>query len=173
MNAAHYILLVVVGLAAVIDVRTRRIPNVLTLGSALAAIAFHIIVAGTHGVALALSGWAVGVALFLPFFLLRGMGAGDVKLLGAVGAWLGPAEVPQAAVLSILAGGIFGVVVACQHRYLKQALVNVWSAIGWWRIAGLAPLDGMTLEDAAGPRLAYGTAIAAGTFAAVWLMPRS
>ena len=75
------------------DIRTRRIPNVLTFGATIAALVFHGSTAGTSGLATSVGGWMVGAALFLPVFALRGMGAGDVKLLAAVGAWLGPLPV--------------------------------------------------------------------------------
>src|SRR5688572_2362189 len=78
--------------ACVTDVRSRRIPNVLTFGAAAAALLFHLFVAGTGGLQTAVGGWLVGTVLFLPFFALGGMGAGDVKLLAALGAWLGPRE---------------------------------------------------------------------------------
>src|SRR5688572_25624113 len=76
--------------ACTTDVRWRRIPNALTFPAAGAAILFHWWVAGSHAAAAALGGWFVGVLLFSPFFIAGGLGAGDLKLLGAVGAWLGP-----------------------------------------------------------------------------------
>ena len=80
-----------VGLAAcVTDFRSRRIPNVLTFGASAAAVVFSGVTNGWAGLGWALAGWGVGCALFLPWFLLGGMGAGDVKLLAALGAWAGP-----------------------------------------------------------------------------------
>ena len=76
--------------ACVTDFRSRRIPNVLTFGSSAAAVLFLGITSGWAGVVSSLEGWAVGCLLFLPWFLLGGMGAGDVKLLAALGAWAGP-----------------------------------------------------------------------------------
>ena len=81
--------------ACVTDVRSRRIPNVLTFGAAIAALGYHSIAGGWDGAQNAMFGWVVGTALFLPFFLLGGMGAGDVKLVAALGAWLGPHEAPE------------------------------------------------------------------------------
>jgi prepilin peptidase CpaA len=97
------------------------------------------------------------------------MGAGDVKLLGAVGAWLGPMGVLVAGLYSVLAGGVLALVVGAKHGYLGKAFSNLWALLGFWRTAGIQPLPGLTIEDSAGPRLAYGVAIAAGTLAAVWL----
>ena len=83
----------VVGLVAcVTDLRSRRIPNVLTFGASGAALVFWTWTAGLSGLGLEPGGWMVGCALFLPWFVLGGMGAGDVKLLAALGAWLGPRD---------------------------------------------------------------------------------
>lgn len=159
----------IVAAAAVIDVRTRRIPNLLTFGSAALAGVYALLTGGLNGLGLSAAGWAIGIALFLPMFLLRGMGAGDVKLLGAVGGWLGPIGVLYAALYSVVAGGVLALIVGAIHGYLGKALHNLWGLLGFWRTAGIQPLPGLTIEDAPGPRLAYGVAIAAGTAAAVWL----
>src|SRR3954453_2102749 len=78
------------GAACMFDWRTRRIPNLLTFGGAAVACAFALTFHGLEGLAVALGGWGVGFVLLLPMFLLGGMGAGDVKLLACLGAWLGP-----------------------------------------------------------------------------------
>lgn len=169
MEFGRFVVLGVVATAAVIDVQTRRIPNFLTFGSAAGALIHAVYVGGLHGLALSAAGWATGIALFLPMFLLRGMGAGDVKLLGAVGAWLGPMGAVYAGLYSVLAGGVLALIVGVIHGYLGKALSNLWGLLGFWRTAGIQPLPGLTIEDAVGPRLAYGVAIAAGTLAAVWL----
>jgi prepilin peptidase CpaA len=169
MDLEQVIVLGVVATGAVIDVQTRRLPNLLTFGSAAAALAYHTWAGGLQGLGLSAAGWAVGIGLFLPMFLLRGMGAGDVKLLGAVGAWLGPMAVLYAGLYSVIAGGVLALVVGARHGYLGKAFSNLWGLLGFWRVAGIQPLPGMTIEDSAGPRLAYGVAIAAGTLAVVWL----
>jgi prepilin peptidase CpaA len=163
------VVLGVVLTAAVIDARTHRIPNILTFGSAAAALVYWAWTGGTHGLGVSAGGWAIGVALFLPLFILRGMGGGDVKLLGAVGAWLGPMGVLYAGLYSVLAGGVLALVVGGMHGYLGKAFSNIWGLLGLWRTAGIQPLPGLTIEDSVGPRLAYGVAIAAGTLATVWL----
>src|SRR3990170_4623177 len=87
------VIVLTVSLAAVaFDVRTRRIPNWLTFGAAAAAFGYAGLHSGLTGVGIGVLGWLVGAALFFPFFALGGMGAGDVKLLAALGAWLGPTE---------------------------------------------------------------------------------
>jgi prepilin peptidase CpaA len=76
--------------ACVTDIQSRRIPNWLTFGAAGAAVVFHTLTQGGGGFVFATSGWFVGaLIMFLPF-ALRGLGGGDVKLVAALGAWLGP-----------------------------------------------------------------------------------
>lgn len=169
VDASQISPLVIVVTAAIIDVRTRRIPNVLTLVGAATGVAFHFGIGGLPGLGHAAGGWAIGVALFLPMFLLRGMGAGDVKLLGAVGAWLGPVGVLWSGLYSVMAGGVLALIVGAWHGYLRRAFANLWALVGFWRVSGLRPLPGLTIADAPGPRVAYGAAIAAGTLATVWL----
>jgi prepilin peptidase CpaA len=170
MDVAGGVALAVAAAAALIDVRTKRIPNFLTFGAAAAAAVYHFFLAGPSAfLTTSLAGWATGVALFLPMFLLRGMGAGDVKLLGAVGAWLGPKGAIWAALYSVLAGGVLAVIVGALHGYLGQAFRNLWALFAFWRAVGVQPHPGLTIDDAASPRLAYGVAIAAGTAATILL----
>jgi prepilin peptidase CpaA len=151
------------------DLRTRRIPNALTLGSALAALAFHAVQGGPPALAASLGGWAVGLLLFLPFFLVGGMGAGDVKLLAALGAWLGPVAVAWSALYAGIAGGLLALGVTLHRGYLRQALANLGGALAYWRSAGPRPVPGLTLASAGGPRLAYALPIVMGMVAALWL----
>lgn len=169
MNTLNIFVAVLVVLASVSDVRTRRIPNALTFSAAIAALMFHAVTGGWAGAGWSVAGWFVGALLFFPIFALRGMGAGDVKLLAAVGAWLGPAQAVLAALLASIAGGVIGLGVALHHRYLTTAFWNVWTLLTHWRVAGIQPLPDVTLEGARGPRLAYAVPIAIGTMVTLWL----
>ena len=80
--------LIIASAACATDLHDRRIPNWLTFGASAAALAVAYATGGQAGVQHAAGGWATGFFLFLPLFLLGGMGAGDVKLLAALGAWL-------------------------------------------------------------------------------------
>jgi prepilin peptidase CpaA len=75
--------------AAVVDVRSRKIPNWLTVPAFLAGVVFHTIHSGWHGLGLSLGGFVTGFALLLVLMAIGGGGGGDVKLMGALGAWLG------------------------------------------------------------------------------------
>lgn len=155
--------------ACVTDVRTRRIPNVLTFGAAAIAAIVHMAAGGFTGLASSAGGWALGVVLFLPFFALGGMGAGDVKLLAALGAWLGPRDILWVAIYTSLAGGVMALAVALGRGYLGTALRNVRALVTSWVLIGPRPVSGMTLDDSPAPRLAYAVPIFAGTVVTIWL----
>ncbi len=161
--------LIVAAVACVTDVKTRRIPNVLTMSAAALALVFHTAVSGWHGALLSASGLLLGLAIFFPVFILRGMGAGDVKLLGALGAWLGPSLVMWTALYGAIAGGILAIVVAAFHRYLWQALRNLYGLMFYWAAVGVKPMPALTLGDARGPRLAYAIPISVGAVVTLWL----
>ena len=164
-------ILVVVALGvagAAWDVSKRRVPNALTFGAtglAFLCLAMH---DGPAGLLTSVLGWTTGLVLFFPLFALGGMGGGDVKLLAAFGAWLGPVDAMWAAIWASLIGGGLALAVAVLHGYLGQAFRNVGSLIGVWRTMGLCPVPGLTLADARGVRLAYAVPIAAGAMVALW-----
>jgi len=159
-----------VGIAAcVTDFRSRRIPNVLTFGASVAAFVFWAVSGGLTGLAFSVAGWLVGCLLFLPWFLLRGMGAGDVKLLAALGAWVGPGTALWIALYSAVAGGVFAIVVTLASGYMGTMVRNVWGLLMFWRIAGVQPHPELTLATASGPRLPYAFPITAGAVAVLWL----
>ncbi len=155
--------------ACVTDFRSRRIPNVLTFGASAAAFVFWAVSGGVTGAAFSVAGWIAGCLLFLPWFLLRGMGAGDVKLLAALGAWVGPPTVLWVALYAAVAGGVFAVAVTLVTGYLGTMVRNVWGLLMFWRIAGVQPHPELTLATAAGPRLPYAFPITAGVVAVLWL----
>jgi len=162
--------MVLVGIAAcVTDFRSRRIPNVLTFGASVAAFVFWAVSGGPTGFAFSVAGWLVGCLLFLPWFLLRGMGAGDVKLLAALGAWVGPGAAIWIALYAAVAGGLFAIAVTMMTGYLGTMVRNVWGLLMFWRIAGVQPHPELTLATAAGPRLPYAFPITAGAVATLWL----
>ena len=169
MTAVQIATLGLAAAACVWDVRTRRIPQLLTLGGAAAGVAFHAAVAGWPAGVASLAGWAVGLLLFLLPFVLGGLGAGDVKLLGALGAWIGAANVIWLALYAGVAGGVLALIVAIRCGYLRQAARNIYLLVMHWRLNGLRPLEEVTLDHSRGPRLAYAVPILAGTVATLWL----
>jgi prepilin peptidase CpaA len=155
--------------ATLFDWSTRRVPNVLTFGAAVAGIAFAAATGGLSGFGWSVAGWAVGLALFLPLFALRAMGGGDVKLLGAIGAWLGPALVCWVAVYGAIAGGVVALPLLIWRKRLRATLVNVWGLMAHWRTSGLEPHPVVTLDNPEAVRMPYALPIALGALATLWL----
>ena len=111
--------------AAVTDLRQRRIPNWLTGSASLIGLASHLWLGGwSDGLAAGL-GLALGFGLLIPFYLVRGIGAGDVKLLAALGAIVGPAALLQVALYVALAGGLQAIVVLMRTGALGAVLGEV------------------------------------------------
>ena len=117
---------------------------------------------------MSLAGWLLGVAFFFPVFALGGMGAGDVKLLGALGAWLGPVAAVWVALYSGIAGGVMAAVRGAFSGYLTKAFTNVWGLLMYWRVVGLRPAPELTLSTHQGPRLAYAVPVLAGLMVTLW-----
>jgi prepilin peptidase CpaA len=161
----------IIGAAACItDLHSRRIPNWLTFGATAAAFALHFVNAGQTGAEQAAMGWVTGLFLFMPLFLLGGMGAGDVKLLAAFGAWLGPEAAFWMAIYGSMAGGVLAVLVALRHNYLVTAFSNL-GILGkfWWFSGGVRQMPSLTLERGTGPRLAYAVPLFLGMVMTIWL----
>ena len=168
MMSIPVIVLLISAVACVTDLRSRRIPNVLTFGGAVAALLYHGVTGGVEGLAAAGAGWLAGVALFFLPFALGGMGGGDVKLVAALGAWLGPWMTVWLALYTGVAGGVAAVVVGLFSGYLPTALRNVKLLLMHWRVVGLQPLTEVTLAGSKGPRLAYAVPIFIGTVVTLW-----
>jgi len=147
--------------SAAIDLKTRRVPNALTFGTAAAGVALAVAHATPLGVVAALAGGAIGFALMLPGHVFGATGAGDVKLFAAVGTLLGPKGIFVAFVYTALAGGVLAVAVALRRRRL-QATIE--------RTASLVATAGRTAREvehgSADNRFAYAPAIALGAIAA-------
>jgi prepilin peptidase CpaA len=154
--------------AVAFDVRTRRIPNLLTFGSAILALLVAMVSGGLTATMTAVFAWMLGVALFLPVFALGGMGAGDVKLLAALAAWLGPVDAVYMTIFTAMAGGVIGLAVALARGYTRRALSNIWLMLMHWRVVGPKPVPGLTLSDGHAPRLAYAIPIAVGALCTLW-----
>jgi len=169
MDFTHAAALVVALLGCVTDLTTRRIPNVLTLGAAAGAFGYYLVGGGWPALVWSAGGWMIGGLLFLPLFALRGLGGGDVKLLAALGAWMGPLAVIWIALWGAIIGGMLAMAVALGSGYLGQALKNVWGLLMFWRVAGLRPHPALTVDSAGTVRMPYAVPIAAGLMVTLWL----
>lgn len=169
LATSQVVVLVLGTIACWCDLRTRRIPNLLTFGGAAAGLIYATAVQGWPGFLASAGGWLTGIAVFLPFFLLGGMGAGDIKLVGCIGAWLGPQAALWVSLYTALAGGVMAIGIGLATGYFGQALLNVMRLLSHWRFVGLRPLPDLTLEGTRGPRLPYALPIAVGVVVAIWL----
>ncbi len=145
-------------IATIVDIRTRRIPNVLT--ATMAGAGVGLAVAGLDGVspAASMGGLLVGLLLMLPGHALGATGAGDVKLMAAVGAIVGVHMVVTAFLFTAIAGGVLAVAVALRRRRLTDTLAGTGRLI-------TAPTElPREIRDATHvSRFAYGPAIAIGS----------
>ena len=170
LSTLNSVIAIGVGLTAcVTDLRSRRIPNMLTFGAAGAGLVFAAVTGGWTGFGNATLGWLIGALAFIVPFALGGLGGGDVKLLAAIGAWLGPSGAFWVALYAGVAGGVMALGVSLATGYLRRALSNVSLLLMHWRVWGLRPLSEVSLEGSDGPRLAYALPILAGLVTALWL----
>ena len=150
------------GIGAAIDFATRRVPNVLTLSVA----ALGIVAAGSGVVklppALALVGFLTGFLLMLPGHVLGRTGGGDVKLLAALGAWMGPSMIFKAFLYSAIAGALLALFVAMRRRRVTETLRGTMRLVA----AGAAAKKEVEAVDRDN-RFPYAPAIAAGCALAV------
>jgi prepilin peptidase CpaA len=144
--------------ATIVDLRTRRIPNEVT--ATMTGIGVGLALTGVSGVPVwaSLAGFALGVLLMLPGHALGATGAGDVKLMAAVGAIVGPGLVVRAFLFTAIAGGVLAIGVALRRRQLAATVARTRRLIQ-------APADAKQEIRSASPasRFAYGPAIAAGS----------
>jgi prepilin peptidase CpaA len=144
--------------ATVIDIRTRRIPNALT--ATMAGVGVGLAAAGLSGMSLgtAVFGFVVGLVLMLPGHLLGATGAGDVKLMAAIGAIVGPGIVINAFLFTAVAGGVLAIAVALRRRRLSATLATTARMI-----AAPAGAKREIASATSSSRFAYGPAIAVGS----------
>ncbi|HWW89044.1 MAG TPA: A24 family peptidase [Vicinamibacterales bacterium] len=161
-NVAAVSAVTAAGIAStVIDLHTRRIPNRLTLGIAVAGLTMAVTGIGLTDPKRAVAGLVLGLVLMLPGHLIGATGAGDVKLFAAIGTLLGPAGIGLAFVFTAVAGGVLAVVVAWQRRVLGETILNTATFV---RTGGANV--GEIERVASRNRFAYAPAIAIGAFLA-------
>ena len=119
------ILLLIVLPAAVFDVRFRKIPNWLAIAGAILGISLNTFLYGSAGLRMGALGLLVAFGVYFMLYALRAMGAGDVKLMGAVGALVGPANWFGIFVISAVLGGIMALILVLSKGRLQRTLFNV------------------------------------------------
>lgn len=151
------VLLAVLAVCLYSDIRYRKIYNLVTMPAVIVGMVYHILVGGKNGLILSFSGLVAGLALLLIPFLMGGIGAGDVKLLGAIGALKGPFFVLYVGLASAIAGGI----IVLFLLFYRGILIKVLSNMAW----GLAIQKSsfLTKGHLLGGSFPYGIAIVCGT----------
>jgi prepilin peptidase CpaA len=163
--APLFVLAFGLGTAIVTDIRTRRIPNWLTAG--MAAAGFGIAFGGGAVTPMqATLGMLVGLLLMLPGHVIGATGAGDVKLMAAVGAVVGSGSILRVFLYTAIAGGALAIFIALRRGRLQQTMFDTTRLV-------TAPADARVVIQASNRanRFAYGPAIAAGTMISLVVKP--
>lgn len=161
------ILLCVLAVAVVYDLRERRIPNWLILAGLPAGIITSWFGGGVEATLSAVAAAGAGMAIFIPFFAARLIGAGDVKLIGVVGAFVGLHGIFPILLYTMMAGGILGLIAVVASRTTEKFFGNLklFFVASVMRVQNdVIPLS--TLANASAVRIPYAVAIAAGVI--IW-----
>ncbi|AZT83223.1 hypothetical protein EHN06_06490 [Marinobacter sp. NP-4(2019)] len=148
------------------DLSVRRIPNTVTFGMVIVALVLHTWFGQWEGLLFSLAGLFAGLFCFLPLYVFAAMGAGDVKLLTAVGAVLGAKVVLIAALMTVIAGGVLALVYITARGGLP-AMARRYISMFWLLLARKPAYIPPAPGEAAGLRFPYALAIACGTVLAI------
>jgi len=142
------------------DSRSRRIPNWLTVPAALIGIGANTFLGGWEGLKISLLGAAVGLALLLPFVLLRSLGAGDWKLAGALGTFVGRIVLVDLLLVSVFVAGIMALALVVYKGRVRQTARNIghiFISLVTFRLPG----HQVSLDNPDSLKVPYGVALAA------------
>ncbi len=182
-NSVIALLGVLLLLATKSDLKTRRIPNILVfMGAGLGLLLNSILpegygfmsaLPGALGFWNALAGLGIGLALLLPLYMLRAMGAGDVKLMAMVGAFIGANAIINTVLLTFIAGGLLALLIALQKNVFPQMIANLREmAVGAYVKVLLHEMPTIDSPKQTAAKMPYALAIAAGTIAYMLLAQR-
>jgi prepilin peptidase CpaA len=160
-------LVAVVLSAGFYDLRTRKIPNWLNLSGLVLGLGLNTLLLHGHGIALALLGLGLSLLIYIPLYLVRGMGAGDVKLMAAVGSIAGPQNWLGIFLITALLGGAVALILVFFKRRMYETLANLATIVGEL-LHGKAPFHRDPALDMRSPRsvgLPHGAVIALGSVA--------
>jgi prepilin peptidase CpaA len=158
-----YMILTLLLTASITDFQSSRIPNLLTYPTMLVGIIYHSIFNGVDGLFFSAQGLGLGIALLILPYMVGGMGAGDVKLMGAAGGLLGPKDVFYSFLFSAIVGGFYAIaVILINRRNFKGFLGEKLEVIKSFILTREFTPDPGAQKNGR-PRLCYGLAIALGT----------
>ena len=156
-------------IAAIIDLYLHKIPNFLTYPTIIIALLYNSMYHGLNGLLFSITGLLVGMAVLGIFYIFGAMGAGDVKLMGAVGAVLGPKNVLNAFLFTGIIGVVYALIIIlfrfeASKTLLKRIIVTLKTLLF---TGNFIPIP--AVEDEKPPKLCYGIAIAIGAIITIWL----
>ncbi len=146
-----------------LDWRTRRIPNWLTVSGAVVGLAANAVLRGWHGAVISLEGAGLALGLLLPLVLLRGLGAGDWKLMGAMGAVMGWQAMLSVLFVAVLISAVTAVFQMVAAGRVKSTLVNVMTLAMGFVTFGLRANPEISLDNPNLIKQPFGAAVAAAT----------
>lgn len=157
-----FFLVAILIFSAVNDYRFQKIPNRFTFPAMLVSLTYHLVTNGPGGLLFSVSGLAAGIALLIIPYLMGKMGAGDAKLMGAVGAVLGTKGVVISFLYTAICGGVYALLLTVVHRehfrgFYRKQFITLQTLILTKRYIPDPEVKGR-------PKLCYGIAIALGTF---------
>ncbi len=155
--------LIVLAVATVTDLRNRRIPNWLVLPFLLGGVVGSAWLHGWHGVGQSFAGMGLGLLIYGFLFWMGGMGAGDVKLCAAIGAWIGPDQLFVALVITGMAGGIMVLCWAAFGGFLKDLFTGTGNLLFGAKERGQLRDPELVVTNPLKRKLPYAPAIAIGT----------
>ncbi len=168
MNAQQAMWAVAIGVtlvAALVDFRSRKIPNWLTVPAFVVGVVLRTALLGWPGAKSALEGTGLALVLLLPLVLMRALGAGDWKLMGAVGAFLGPLMFLFVLLGSILVSGIMAMVEMARTRRVRETFHNLYVLVQGFFSFGLRANPQISLDNPELLKLPFGVAVAIATIA--------
>ena len=143
-----------------LDWRTRKIPNWLTVPGLVAGICMRTVILGWRGTLTSLEGAGLALLILLPLVLVRGLGAGDWKLMGAVGAMLGPLAFLVFLFVSALVAGVMAVVTVIYTRQVLASIRNTYVLVRGFFVFGVRGDPRMTIDNPGLLKLPFGVAAA-------------
>jgi prepilin peptidase CpaA len=172
MHPAWILAVILALFAGLGDLRSRKIPNALTVPALLVGIFVNSLLAGWKGFLTSVEGAGLGLVILLPLVLLRGLGAGDWKLIGALGAMVGPGETIRILLITVFLAAGWGVVEMVRQHRVKSTLWNLWELVHGFVVFGLQPNPNISIDAPPLIKLPFGAVAAVATalaLSAAWL----
>ena len=165
-----FVLVFLLFFATAIDIYKHKIPNVLVLLILFSGVVIQCYANGTQGGISATIGMSVGLILLLPFYLLGGMRAGDVKLMSSVGSYLGLATFMGVA-MTLMMGAVTGILILLLHKDMFKFIKRYYQMakqLLYFQSMTYIPAE---KNDASRLQFPYASAIASGTLLTIYLFP--